>query len=59
MAAGAAHTRHQSVVWQPADLVPHANDVFDAALAIQDSAVQDRLRRFLAGFVAAVRHAQR
>jgi len=39
--------------------VPHANDVFDAALAIKDSAVQEQVRRFLAGFVAAVRHAQR
>jgi NAD(P)H-dependent FMN reductase len=40
-------------------IVPHANDVFDAALAIKDSAVQEQVRRFLAGFVAAVRHAQR
>jgi chromate reductase, NAD(P)H dehydrogenase (quinone) len=40
-------------------MVSHANDVFDAALAIKDAAVQQRVRQFLAGFVDAVRRSQR
>lgn len=40
-------------------MLSHANDVFDAALAIKDAAVQERVRRFLAGFVDAVRRSQR
>jgi chromate reductase, NAD(P)H dehydrogenase (quinone) len=40
-------------------MVSHANDVFDAALAIRDAAVKERVRLFLAGFVDAVRRSQR
>ena len=40
-------------------LVAHASAVFDESLAIKDAAVQQRVRTFLTGFVAAVRHAQR
>jgi len=40
-------------------MLAHAAEAFDAALAIKDSATQDRLRSFLAGFVSAVRHTQR
>ena len=40
-------------------MVSHANDVFDAALAIRDDAVKERVRLFLAGFVDAVRRSQR
>ena len=40
-------------------MVSRANDVFDAALAIKDAAMQERVRLFLAGFVDAVRRSQR
>jgi chromate reductase, NAD(P)H dehydrogenase (quinone) len=36
-------------------MLARANEVFDAALAIKDSAAQERIRLFLAGFVDAVR----
>jgi chromate reductase, NAD(P)H dehydrogenase (quinone) len=40
-------------------LVSHANNVFDAALALKDLALQERIRSFVAGFVDAVRRSQR
>lgn len=40
-------------------MVSHANDVFDAALAIKDAAVKERVRLFLSGFVDAVRRSKR
>jgi hypothetical protein len=40
-------------------MVSHANDVFDAALTVKDLAVQERIRKFVAGFVDAVRRSQR
>jgi len=39
-------------------MLSHAGEVFDDALAIKDAAVQARLRKFLAGFVDAVRRSQ-
>ena len=40
-------------------MLARAGEVFDEALAIKDTAVQQRVRVFLAGFVAAVRRSQR
>jgi chromate reductase len=40
-------------------MLSRANEVFDDALAIKDSAAQERLRAFLAGFVDAVRSTPR
>jgi len=40
-------------------LLARAGDVFDAALMIKDTAVQERIRLFMAGFVSAVRRSQR
>ncbi len=40
-------------------LLARAGEVFDDALAIKDGATQERVRQFLAGFVGAVRRAQR
>jgi chromate reductase len=40
-------------------MVSHVNDVFDAALTVKDLAVQERIRKFVAGFVDAVRRSQR
>jgi NAD(P)H-dependent FMN reductase len=39
-------------------MVSRASDVFDAALAIKDVVVKERLRAFLAGFVDAVRRSR-
>jgi NAD(P)H-dependent FMN reductase len=39
-------------------LLSHAPAAFDEALALKDAAVQQRVRTFLAGFVAAVRRSQ-
>jgi chromate reductase len=40
-------------------MLARAGEVFDEARAIRDTAVQQRVRVFLAGFVAAVRRSQR
>ena len=40
-------------------MLARAGEVFDEALAIKDTAVQQRVRVFLAGFVSAVRRSQR
>jgi chromate reductase len=39
-------------------MLAHANDAFDAALVLKDAAVQERIRRFVSGFVEAVRRSQ-
>jgi chromate reductase len=39
-------------------MLARAGDVFDEQLAIKDAAVQQRVRKFLAGFVDAVRRSQ-